>query len=113
VELTNTGASDCTLPAASWPALVDANGTVLIEGSQPGGGTGMILAPGEKLTTSVRASNYCGADPVTPLSIVILLPGGGRVVADPLSPTDTTVPPCMGDAGSAGSIEMQSWAPSA
>ena len=35
----------------------------------------------------------------------------GRFQATPVSPTDATVPPCNGDPGSAGSIDMQPWAP--
>ena len=112
VELTNDGATACTLPAASWPALVDASGAILIEGTPPAGTADVQLAPGKALTASVRVSNYCGADPVTPLTIAISLPAGQRVVAEPLSPTDTTMPPCMGDPGSPGRIEVQSWQPS-
>ena len=105
--------------------LVDATGLVLIDsagGASPAAtpsasaasspsATALALAAGSSAGTLVRVGNYCGPAPVTPLSIAFVLPDGGRIVASPISPSDETVPACMGTPGSPGSIEMQPWAP--
>jgi hypothetical protein len=67
------------------------------------------MAPGDVVKTFVQDANYCGPDPVAPVSVAFVLKAGGRFVATPLSPTDATVPPCNG-AGSPADIEMQPWA---
>ena len=55
----------------------------------------------------------CGPAPAAPVTVAFVLAGGiGRVVALPVSATDTFgVPPCLGAPGSAGNIEMHPWAP--
>ena len=111
VEVTNAGTEACTLPAVAKPQLLDANGEVLIEGSSPTSSPMIELAPGAVLRTLVQAGNYCGPDPAPPVSVAFVLSDGGSIVADPVSSTDVTVPPCLGPAGSAGTIEMQPWAP--
>ena len=111
VELTNTGQSPCSTRALDRPQLVDGKGSVLIDGSNPAGSATVTVAAGGVLKTLVRDSNYCGSDPVAPVSVAFVLHGGGRIVATPVSPTDATVPPCNGDPGSPGSIDMQPWAP--
>ena len=111
VELTNTGSEACTLPAAAKPQLLDGNGEVLIDGSSPTSSPTLDLAPGAVLRTLVQAGNYCGPDPAPPVSVAFVLDDGGSIVADPVSPADVTVPPCLGPSGSAGTIEMQPWAP--
>jgi len=110
VELTNTGSIACTLRAMSRPQLVDGHGSVLIDGAIPPASKLLAVAPGDVLKTLVQDGNYCGPDPVVPVSVAFVLSGGGRIVANPVSPTDATLPPCNG-AGSAASIEMQPWAP--
>ena len=111
VELTNAGSGACTIRAVSKPQLVDGNGSVLIDGVDPSASKLLVMAAGDVLTTLVQDANYCGPDPVAPVSVAFVLGGGGRIVATPVSPTDVTVPPCNGAAGSAGDIEMQPWAP--
>ena len=111
VELTNAGATSCTLRAMDKPQLVDGKGSVLIDGSSPATSKLLTVAPGDVLQTLVDADNYCGPDPVAPVSIAFVQGGGGRFVATPFSPTDATVPPCNGAAGSAGNIAMHDWAP--
>jgi len=55
--------------------------------------------------------NYCGPTPVPPITVAIVLPSGGRIVAAPVSQTDTMgLAPCNG-AGSPAYIEMQAWQP--
>lgn len=111
VEVTNAGSEACTLPAVAKPQLVDGNGEVLIDGSSPASSPMIELAPGAVLRTLVQAGNYCGPDPAPPVSVAFVMSDGGSIVADPVSPTDVTVPPCLGPSGSAGTIEMQPWAP--
>jgi hypothetical protein len=111
VDLINTGSADCTVQAMAKPQLVDGGGSVLIDGSNPPPSDDLTIAPGELVTTLVQAGNYCGPTPEAPVSVAFVLSDGGRVVASPVSPTDATVPPCLGAAGSAGTIEMQPWAP--
>ena len=112
VELRNTGADPCLVEAVARPQLVDGNGDVLIDGSSPSGRDSDELAPGAVFTTLVQDGNYCGAPPAPPVSVAFVLSDGGRFVAEPASPTDATVPPCLGASGSAGDIEMQPWAAS-
>ncbi len=111
VELTNAGSGACTIRAMSKPQLVDGNGSVLIDGVDPSASKLLVVAAGDVLKTLVQDANYCGPDPVAPVSVAFVLSSGGRIVATPVSPTDVTVPPCNGAPGSAGDIEMQPWAP--
>lgn len=113
VELTNAGQAPCTVTAMARPQLVDGNGSVLIDGGSPAASESITVAPGVVLKTLVQDGNYCGPTPVAPVSVAFVLDGGGRIVAEPASPTDTTVPPCLGAPGSPGDIEMHPWAPSA
>jgi hypothetical protein len=110
VELTNAGSARCTVRSMAKPQLVDGNGSVLIDGVAPAASKALTVAPGGVLKTLVQDANYCGPDPVAPVSVAFVLTDGGRIVATPFSPTDATVPPCNG-AGSAADIEMQPWAP--
>jgi hypothetical protein len=111
VELTNAGSARCTVRAMDKPQLVDGNGSVLINGTNPPASALLTVAPGGVLTTQVGASNYCGPTPVAPVSVAFVLSGGSRVEATPVSPTDVNgVPPCNGSPGSAGTITMHPWA---
>ena len=109
VELRNTGSEACLVETMARPQLVDGNRDVLIDGASPSGRDSDELAPGGVLTTLVQDGNYCGAPPAPPVSVGFVLSDGGRFVAEPASPTDATVPPCLGAAGSAGTIDMQPW----
>jgi hypothetical protein len=110
LELTNAGTVTCRLATMARPQLVDGHGSVLIDGTDPGPSKTLTLAPGDVVKTFAQDANYCGPDPVPPVSVAFVLNGGGRFVATPLSPTDATVPPCNGAPGSKGDIEMQPWA---
>jgi len=112
VELTNAGTASCTINALSQPQLIDGQGTVLIDGAPPAPSALLTVNPGAILRTLVQDSNYCGPAPVPPVTVAFILPGGaGRILATPLTPTDTSgVPPCNGP-GSLGDIEMQAWGP--
>ena len=111
VALTNNGSVTCTVEAMARPQLVDGRGSVLIDGSNPPPSGVLTIAPGERVTTLVQAGNYCGPAPEAPVGLVFVLGDGGRIVANPDSPADATVPPCLGASGSAGTIEMQPWRP--
>jgi hypothetical protein len=111
VELTNTGFEACVIQATLRPQLVDGNRSVLIDGAAPAGSDPFLtLAPGKTLKTLVQDGNYCGPAPVAPVSVAFVLADGSHVLAAPVSPTDVTVPPCLGS-GSKADIEMQPWAP--
>jgi len=99
--------------ALAQPQLLDGAGSILIEGAQPAASEALVVAPGRTLRTLVQASNYCGPEPVPPVTVAFVLAGGpGRVVAAPPSSADTYgLPPCIGSAGTPGNIEMQPWAP--
>jgi Domain of unknown function (DUF4232) len=113
VELTNAGSAECTVPALLQPQLADGSGAVLIDSPAPAPPADVSVTPGAVRKTLVQDGNYCGPAPVAPVSVAFVFPGGlGRIVATPLSATDTSgVPPCLGAPGSAGDIEMQPWAP--
>jgi hypothetical protein len=111
VELTNEGPGSCTVPAMARPQLLDGHDTVLIDGAAPGSSTDLTVTAGGKLKTLVQDGNYCGPAPAAPVTVAFVLGDGSRIVVTPLSPSDTTVPPCLGASGSAGDIEMQPWAP--
>jgi hypothetical protein len=113
VELTNTGATACTIHAMATPSLVDANETVLINGTLPPVSDPISLAAGDVVKTQVQDDNYCGPTPAAPITVAFFFPiEAAHIVAAPVSATDTTgLPPCFGNPGSPGSIEMQPWAP--
>ncbi len=110
VTLVNQGASECSLDAMARPQLVDGRGDVLIDGREPTDRATLPLAPGATVQTLVEVSNLCGATPAPPISVAFVLADGRRVLADPASPTDATVPPCNGTAAPAV-IDMHPWAP--
>jgi len=85
----------------------------MIAGAAPASSAVLTVAPGGSLRTEVQDGNYCGPEPVAPVTLAFIFPEtGGRVVATPVSATDLSgAPPCLGPAGSAGTIEMRAWAP--
>ncbi|HEV2005356.1 MAG TPA: DUF4232 domain-containing protein [Candidatus Limnocylindrales bacterium] len=111
LRLTNTSAVACTFPTITRPELLDRTHRVLLEGAKPGAAKQLTLGPGKSLGSMAQDSNYCGPTPVAPVTVAIVLVDGQKVVATPVTPTDTSgVPPCNG-AGNPGFIEMQAWAP--
>jgi hypothetical protein len=106
ISVKNIGAVACDLPEPKSLALVDGANRTLISGVGPDG-SATHLAAGETVTTLVDASNYCGAAPAAPVTVRFDL-AGHDLKADPVSPTDATVPPCNG-ATVAASIQMQPW----
>ncbi len=119
VRVTGASAAPCVLKGTPGLQLVDAAGHVLIDSKAMGaaglphvsaGDKAWTMAHGGWVTTMGKVSDYCGAaNPVMPTTIALLLPsGGGRVVAaaDPSG----GVPPCLGNPGDPGSIQMNGWA---
>lgn len=112
VELVNTSFAACTIRNYSRVRLVSAHGAILIDGHAASTTAAThVLARLGFLKTEVSDSNYCGSSYAKPVTLAFVLPGTlGRVVAIPVSPTDTAgVPPCLGAAGSAGHISMHAW----
>ncbi len=107
ISVKNTGASACDLVEPTSLALVDGTGKVRISGPGPAASSPIRLAAGGGATTLVDVSNDCGPAPKAPVTVRFDL-GGHQLTAAPLSPTDTTVPPCNG-ATVPGSIQMQPW----
>jgi len=112
VVLVNTSFSTCTIRNYPRVRLVSAHGAILINGT-----AASITAAAHTLPrlgflkTEVSDNNYCGPSYAKPVTLAFVLPDSlGRVVAMPLSPTDSSgVPPCLGAAGSAGHISMHAW----
>ncbi|MEA2520328.1 MAG: hypothetical protein QOF49_2408 [Chloroflexota bacterium] len=109
VTLSVTGEGACTIARLWRPELVDGGRTIRIEGVVPTDAGTIEIRPGDALTTLVKASNDCLPPPTAPVSVAFVLDDGSRLVAAPVSPDDTTTPPCLG-AGQPASIEMQKWA---
>jgi hypothetical protein len=82
---------------------------VRIDGKRPSSTDHLTVAPGAVLTTLVSASNDCKPNPVPPVSVAFVFADGRKLVAEAVSPTDTTTPPCNG-AGSPATIDMHPWA---
>ena len=96
------------------PQLVDGRGTILIDSAAPVASSALTVAPGGALKALVVDGNYCGPAPKAPVTVALILSDGSRIVAAPLSPTDTTgVPPCNGAAEAAHITmqPMQAWTP--
>jgi hypothetical protein len=109
LRLTNTSSTSCTFPSITQPQLVDGAGKVLIDGAKVATSKALTLPAGASLTSMAQDGNYCGPTPVAPITVAIVLPGGGRVAAAPVSQTDTFgLAPCMGS-GSPAYIQMQAW----
>jgi uncharacterized protein DUF4232 len=112
LESTNIGSNPCTLEALERPQLIDGPppGAVLIDGTTPTTTHLLTLEPGDVVKTLVQVGNYCGPAPVAPVSIAFIPREGARFIATPPTPTDVTIPPCLGS-GQPATIGMQPWAP--
>ena len=111
VELKNAGKAACRLETLDRPQLIDGGGAVIIDGRSPATTDLVTVAPGAVVQTLVAAGNDCRPAPIPPVSIAFVFGDGRRLVAAPVGPTDATVPPCLGNPGSAGTIDMHPWAP--
>ena len=119
VTLRNVGVIQCWLQGTPQAQLIDGTGRVLLDSARAGAGglphvgphdPRVVIAAGASARIDVRTSNYCGAAPVAPVRIALVLPsGGGRVLAAPPAGGSATdgVPPCNGPAQ--GSITTNGW----
>jgi hypothetical protein len=98
IELRNSGDGSCAIaPIALAARLVDGSGRVLAQVENADNGARIELGPGESAMTDASATNVCVDAPPPPITIELDLgDGGGSVKAQPLDPTDATVPPCNG-----------------
>jgi len=110
VRLTNNGPVACLVDDLARPQLVGGDGAILIDGTAAVPTKHLLVEPGGTLNTLVAAGNDCKPAPVAPVSVAFVFADGRRLVADPASPTDATVPPCNG-AGQPATISMHPWAP--
>src|SRR5439155_17049317 len=109
LKVTNAGGAPCLFPTITRPQLVDGRASILINGTTPTSASTVTLGVGASLTTMAADSNYCGPTPVAPVTVAIVLADGSRVVAAPVSPTDTFgLAPCMGSGSPAG-ITIRPW----
>jgi hypothetical protein len=107
VQLNQIGTTPCAVDPLPQPWLADGHATPLVTGNA-GAGTPITFAPGEVLHTLVQVGNYCGPEPVAPVTVAFTQ-GDAAFVATALSPTDVSgVPPCNG-ATAPGVIEMHPW----
>jgi len=90
-------------------ALVAATGRALLEGEPAAGDDHIALAAGAAGQAEVRASNYCGPTPASPISVALDLATGDTVTAapGPGASDAMAVPPCLGE--DPGTIEMGPW----
>ena len=110
VELVNRGRTTCLLEALDRPQLVSGDGSVRIDGVSPASTDVLTVQPGDTLRTLVSFANDCKPATVPPISVAFVFSDGRRLIADPVSPTDSTVPTCLGP-GQPASIDMHPWAP--
>jgi Protein of unknown function (DUF4232) len=111
VTLTYTGTTACRMRTLETPQLIDANGTVLIQGDTPSHPAAITLDPGVTVSTEVDDANYCGPAPKAPATVAFVFSGGQQLVAAPRSTSDLSgVPDCLGPTGP-GLITMHPWAP--
>lgn len=94
---TVVSAGACTLSGAPAASIVDYDGRVLVRAPAVSGRP-VLLGPGKVAELSITWSNWCGASPAQPLTLV-LDPGGTpiRIVVQPLDGGQTmSPPPCLG-----------------
>jgi hypothetical protein len=112
VRLYNTSFTSCYVRNFPQVRLVSRTGHALITGHTASTtGAAHAISALHYLVTEVQTTNYCGPAFSVPATLTFTLTGTlGRVVAIPLTTTDTSgVPPCNGAPGSAGSISMHAW----
>jgi len=99
------------MPAVAQPILVDGSGRGLAVGVKAGSEVPTFdLTPGARAERLVQVSNYCGPDPVAPVSVSFEFGDGRGIDAEPRSSDDVTVPPCNGP-GQPSEITMHPWSP--
>jgi uncharacterized protein DUF4232 len=108
VELKVTGSGTCTIESLMRQRLVDGAGQTLADSGAVHGGSTLTVHSGDVLSTLVDVSNVCATSVAPPVSITFVV-GNQWLRAKPLSPTDSTVPPCNGPS-QPPSMQMHDWA---
>lgn len=90
-------AGACTVSGAPAASIVDAHGQVLVRASAVSGSP-VELGPGKVAELTIRWSNWCGATPAQPLTLVLDL--GAAPIRIPVTSQDGSdtldPPPCLG-----------------
>ena len=86
------GRYPCALGGRVAGLISDASGAVLVSG-QSAAAAAVKLEPNQAFTVGVAWSNWCGADPASP---VLALKFEGWAAAIPVNRGDAPVPPCNG-----------------
>ena len=87
------------------------DGTILVHGSGSSGAPGVIVQPGQTVTSLVTVTNYCGPAPIYPLDLDFHIVGGGEwVVGSPEDQIADATPPCV-DPDQSATTDMQPWTP--
>ena len=99
------GAASCNLPMPARAEIVDANGRHLVKGATPTTTGSVALGSGASFQIGVAWSNWCGAQPATPMTLFL---GFADQVPSPVGATGSisanAVPPCNGDGASTLSL---------
>lgn len=103
VTVTNTGDVACTVQGAPGARITDGSGAAVVKA------TGewqwktvslmpppLTLRPGDRAMTTIRWSNWCGAQPSEPLTASLQLVTGALEITPDASAPRVLVPPCNG-----------------
>jgi hypothetical protein len=123
IKVRDVGTADCTVSGTPGLQLVDGQGSVFLDSANlgepatatPAGSTITLRAgTGDTAYLLVGLANYCGASPVAPVRIAVVLPASlGRVVATPASGVTVEMAPCNGP-GAPTTLHVQvSWSATA
>jgi hypothetical protein len=103
--------SSCMLPRELTGRITDASGAVLVTGTSPAMPEDSVAA-GTQLEVGMSWSNWCGTQPVEPLTLEIRMAGDDAWI--PMIPpvgSTVLVPPCIGD-GQATALNLTGFQPS-
>jgi hypothetical protein len=106
-----SGRYDCLLPTRLIVRVADASGAVLANSESPSSSGSVVLDADTSFVVRVTWSNWCGADPVRPISLAVLigLSGWSSPVSVPAGADP--VPPCNGGATTTLSVSEVEAAP--
>lgn len=98
ITLTNRGSATCVLGGFPHVQIRDAGNMRVISAAEESGVTitTVRLAPNQQATLGLRWTNWCGDQPVNPLSTLVTLPGSLGHLSVAAAPG---VPPCLGNGG--------------
>lgn len=109
VSVENRGATACMLPAGPSVAILDADGTELLESAPTTDAPGPALEPGAVATFTVLFSNWCDEGAALPLHVA-LRAGDAAIPVPDLELTADDLPPCNGP-GQPPALSANPWEP--